>query len=99
MTGAPRTRVTLKEQVRISEWMLKDTETTAQMTPADLAASIHADLGIVMSDGSAARHRRALGITAPKRTKRTGTASLRGLVADLQDQVLGLTQRLDAAGL
>lgn len=98
MTGAPRNRMTLREQARVSQYMLADTDTIAQMTPADLAASINATLGIVVSDGTAARHRKGLGIAAVKPPRTAGAAGrvkLKEWIAEIEDRVAALEARID----
>ena len=96
----PRNRMTLMDSSKVTQWMLADTDAVAQMTPAELVDEIHAATGVTVSPGTAARHRKGIGIVAVKqpRERKPRGSGLAARVAALEEKVAEYDRRLEEAG-
>ena len=72
-------RMTILESAKVTRWMLDNTDDVSEMTPEYLAQRVYQECGVEITESTAARHRKLVGIvpvkqprTRKERVKQTG---------------------------
>jgi len=68
-------RMTILESAKVTRWMLDNADDVAEMAPEYLAQRVYLEVGVEITEGTAARHRKLVGIAPVKQERQSRGAA------------------------